>query len=52
MDLHLAAKMPSFFVANLHNSWLLRAICASNQRIFINNLYGPDLLKGSLGVLT
>ena len=25
-----------------------RAICASNQRIFISNLYGPDLFRGSL----
>jgi len=47
MDLHLAAKIRCFFVANLRNSWLLRAMCASNQRIFISNLYGPDLFKGS-----
>gem|GEM_PF-2781796 len=48
MDLHLAAKIRCFFLANFRNSWLLRAMCTSNQGIFISNLYGPNLFRGSL----
>ncbi|RLJ18889.1 hypothetical protein DJ030_10940 [bacterium endosymbiont of Escarpia laminata] len=35
---HLEAKIRRFFVVNLRNSQLLRAINASNRRILISNL--------------
>jgi hypothetical protein len=52
----LPPKMHRFGVVDLRNSGLFRAIrdmkelplgCALNQRILIDNLFGPDLLKGS-----
>ncbi len=49
MDLQLVAEIHGFFVKNLRNSWLLRAILASNPRISSHNLNGPDLFRGSLG---
>jgi hypothetical protein len=50
MDRQLAAKMHRFGVANLRNSGLLRAIRALNRYILINNLFGPDLFRGSLSL--
>ena len=43
--------MSSFFVPNLRNSLLLRAICALNLSILHRNLLCPDLIRGSLAVL-
>jgi hypothetical protein len=51
MDRQLAAKMHRFGVANLRNSGLLRAIRALNRYILINNLFGPDLFRGSLTII-
>ncbi len=48
MNEYLEFKMPNFFVANLRNSWLFRAICASNLNILNLNLFRPDLIRGSL----
>jgi len=48
MDLHIEAETDGFFVENLRNSQLLRAILASNPRISSHNLNGPDLFRGSL----
>ncbi len=42
MDLHLVAETDGFFVENLRNSQLLRAIPASNPRISSHDLNGPD----------
>ena len=50
MNRHLVAKMHRFGVADLRNSWLLRAIRALNRHILIDNLFGPDLLRGSITV--
>jgi len=51
MDLHLVAETDGFFVENLRNSQLLRAIPASNPRISSHNLNGPDLFRGSINFL-
>jgi hypothetical protein len=48
VDLNLGARIRRFFVENLRNSWLLRAILASNRQIPIANLFGPDFLRGYL----
>jgi hypothetical protein len=48
MDRHLVAKMHRFGVADFHNSGLLRAIRALNLHILIDNLFDPDLFRGSL----
>jgi hypothetical protein len=50
MNENLEPKMSNFFVANLRNSWLLRAICALNLNILNLNLFRPDLIRGSLGL--
>ncbi len=42
MNAYLTPKTPGFFVANLRNSQLLRAICASNLGILDRNLLRPD----------
>jgi hypothetical protein len=47
VDLNLGARIRRFFVENLRNSWLLRAIFAANRQILIANLFGPDFLRGS-----
>jgi len=47
VDLNLVARIGHFFVGNLRNSWLLRAISALNRRILIASLFGPDFLRGS-----
>jgi len=47
VDLNRVARIRHFFVGNLRNSWLLRAISASNWQILIANLFGPDFLRGS-----
>ncbi|GBE07507.1 hypothetical protein BMS3Bbin11_01444 [bacterium BMS3Bbin11] len=56
MNSYLTPKISSFFVANLRNSQLLRAICASNLNILDRNLLRPELIRGSLivqnGILT
>ncbi len=51
MNAYLASRMPSFFVANLRNSRLLRAIFASNLNILNQNPLRPDLFRGSLTLL-
>ncbi len=38
MNSYLVPKMTSFYVANLRNSQLLRAICALNLNILTHNL--------------
>jgi len=38
MNSYVAPRISSFFVAILRNSWLLRAICASNLNIFNHHL--------------
>ena len=48
MNLYLAAKISSFCVANLRNSWLFRAIGALNLNLFAYNLLRPELIRGSL----
>ena len=48
MNLYLRSKISSFFVENLRNSWLLRAISASNLNILDRNLLRPELIRGSL----
>jgi len=50
MDLHFVAEIHGFFIENLRNSQLLRAIPASNPRISSHNLNGPDLFRGSLNI--
>ena len=50
MTLDLGARIRPFFVANLRNSQLLRAICASKGQILITDLFGPDLFRNSLGI--
>jgi len=47
VNLNLAARIRRFFVGNLRNSQLLRAIAASNRRILLVNIFGPDFLRGS-----
>ena len=49
MNEHLKSKISNFFVANLRNSGLLRAIGALNLNILKFNLFCPDLIRGSLG---
>jgi hypothetical protein len=60
MGRHLAAKICRFCVADLRNSPLLRVIHAPkevpleyalNRHILIDNLFGPDLFRGSLNVV-
>jgi hypothetical protein len=51
MTLDLGAGIRPFLVTSLRNSWLLRAICASNGQIPIADLFGPDLYRGSLNVI-
>ena len=48
MNESLESKMSNFFVANLRNSWLLRAIRALNLNILALNLFRPELIRGSL----
>jgi hypothetical protein len=48
VKLDLAARIRHFRVANLRNSWLFRAIRALNWRIPIDDLFVPDLFRGSL----
>jgi hypothetical protein len=48
MNSHLAAKTPSFCVANLRNSWLLRAIGALNLNLFAGNPLRPEQSRSSL----
>ena len=48
MNLHLGAKKSSFCVANLRNSWLLRAIGALNLALLAPNLLSPEQIRGSL----
>ena len=50
MNLYLAAKISSFCVANLRNSWLFRAIGALSLNPFAYNLLRPELIRGSLEV--
>ena len=54
MNESLESKMSNFFVANLRNSWLLRAIRALllrlllvNLNILALNLFRPELIRGS-----
>ena len=42
----LLRQIVLFYVANLRNSWLLRAIRALNWTIFHHNLLMPDLIRG------
>ncbi|GBE07747.1 hypothetical protein BMS3Abin11_00864 [bacterium BMS3Abin11] len=51
MNSYLTPKISSLFVANLRNSQLLRAICASNLNILDRKLLRPELIRGSLGFL-
>ena len=48
MNVYLAPKKSSFYVANLRNSWLLRAIGALNLNLFAHNLLLPEQTRGSL----
>ena len=48
MNEDLKPKMSNFFVANLRNSGLLRAISALNLNSLNLNLFRPDLIRGSL----
>ena len=53
MNSNLESKISNFFVVLLvyekvRNSWLLRAIHASNLNILNLNLFRPDLIRGSL----
>jgi len=48
MNAYLTPKISSFFVANLRNSQLLRAVYASNLNILDRNLLRPELIKDSL----
>jgi len=48
MAQHLAAPNRPFFVANLRNSGLIRAIRALTWAIFHHNLLAPELIRGSL----
>jgi len=48
MNSYLTPKISSFFVVNLRNSQLLRAIYASNLNILGRNLLRPELIRGSL----
>jgi len=48
MNSHLAPKIPSFCVANLRNSLLLRAIRRLESVHFGCNLLRPELIRGSL----
>jgi len=50
MILDLGARICPFFVANLRNSQLLRAIRASKGQIIITDLFGPDLFRDSLRI--
>jgi len=51
MSLDLGARICPFSVANLRNSQLLRAMCASKGRILITDLFGTDLFRDSFGEL-
>ena len=51
MNEHLEPKISNFFVANLRNSWLLRAIGALNLNILNLNLFRPDLIRGSQDIM-
>ena len=42
MNSYLTSKISSFFVENIHNSQILRAISASNLDILDRNLLHPD----------
>jgi hypothetical protein len=48
MNENLESKISNFFVANLRNSWLLRAIRVLNLNILNLNLFRPDLIRDSL----
>jgi len=48
MTEYLEPKTSSFFVKDLRNSQLLRAIFVSNLNILNLNLFHPDLFRGSL----
>jgi len=48
MDSNLTPKISIFFVYNLRNSSLLRAIIASNMNILDRNLLRPELIRCSL----
>jgi hypothetical protein len=47
MNSHLTSKTSSFFVGNLRNSQLLRAISASNLNVLDRNLLRPELIRDS-----
>jgi hypothetical protein len=51
MNENIESKISNFFVANLRNSWLLRAIRALNLNILNLNLFRPGLIRGSLIIL-
>jgi hypothetical protein len=48
MNSHLTPKISIFFVEKLRNSWLLRALFASNLYILDRNLLRSELIRGSL----
>jgi len=48
MNDNIESKTSNFFVVNIRNSWLLRAIFASNLNVLTLNLFRPDLIRGSL----
>ena len=48
MNENLELKTSNFFVANLRNSGLLRAIRASNLNIFDLNLFRSELIRAPL----
>ncbi len=48
MDSNLTPKISIFFVYNLRNTSLLRAIIASNMNILNRNLLRPELIRCSL----
>ena len=53
MNKNLESKISNFFVVlpvyeKVRNSWLLRAIHASNLNMLNLNLFRPDLIRGSL----
>jgi hypothetical protein len=50
MNSYLAPKMSSFCVANLRNSWLLRAIRALNLNILNHNLLRSEWIRRSISL--
>ncbi len=48
MNLHFASQFPCFYVANLRNSLLFRAIRRLESGKLRYKLFRPELIRGSL----